>query len=82
MRFRGGAYLHAVLARDTGYRVGFPVAGRWTEALNTDSEFYGGANRGNTGAIETEPVPAGNEAQSALLTLPPLSAIYFVEERS
>ncbi|MBO1900953.1 1,4-alpha-glucan branching protein GlgB [Leucobacter weissii] len=66
----------------TGYRVGFPVPGRWTEALNTDSEAYGGGNRGNTGAIETEEVPAGDEAQSAMLTLPPLSAIYFVEERS
>jgi len=66
----------------TGFRVPFPVPGRWIEALNTDSEAYGGANRGNTGAIETEAVPAGREAQSALLTLPPLSAIYFVEERS
>ncbi|MGP9725182.1 1,4-alpha-glucan branching protein GlgB [Corynebacterium sp. AOP40-9SA-29] len=64
----------------TGYRVGFPVRGRWVEALNTDSAFYGGANRGNTGAIETEDVPSGDQAQSALLTLPPLSAIYFVEE--
>ncbi|WP_241732809.1 1,4-alpha-glucan branching protein GlgB [Aeromicrobium phoceense] len=66
----------------TGFRIGFPVAGRWTEALNTDSRFYGGADRGNGGAIETEPVPAQNEAQSAMLTLPPLSAVYFVEERS
>ncbi|MFJ2620781.1 1,4-alpha-glucan branching protein GlgB [Glutamicibacter sp. NPDC087344] len=66
----------------TGFRIGFPVAGRWIEALNTDSENYHGANRGHGGAIETETVPAGGEAQSALLTLPPLSAIYFVEERS
>lgn len=66
----------------TGFRIGFPVAGRWVEALNTDSESYHGANRGHGGAIETEAVPAGGEAQSALLTLPPLSAIYFVEERS
>ncbi len=66
----------------TGFRIGFPIEGRWIEALNTDSELYGGGNRGNTGAIETEPVPAQNEAQSALLTLPPLSAVYFVEERS
>ena len=64
----------------TGYRVGFPMAGRWREVLNTDAAAYGGANRGNTGAIETEPVRAGAEAQSALLTLPPLSAIYFVQE--
>ncbi len=66
----------------TGFRIGFPVAGRWLEALNTDSERYHGANRGHGGAIETEAVPSGGEAQSALLTLPPLSAIYFVEERS
>ncbi|MET1133880.1 MAG: 1,4-alpha-glucan branching protein GlgB [Aeromicrobium sp.] len=66
----------------TGFRIGFPVAGRWIEALNTDSHFYGGADRGNNGAIETEPVPAQSEAQSAMLTLPPLSAVYFVEERS
>ncbi|MFT4085721.1 MAG: 1,4-alpha-glucan branching protein GlgB [Gordonia sp. (in: high G+C Gram-positive bacteria)] len=64
----------------TGFRLGFPVAGRWIEALNTDSASYGGGNRGNTGAIETEPVPAQHEAHSALLTLPPLSAIYFVED--
>lgn len=66
----------------TGYRVGFPVAGRWREALNTDSSAYGGGDRGHDGAVETEPVPAANEGQSALLTLPPLSAIYFVEELS
>lgn len=64
----------------TGYRVPFPVPGTWTEALNTDSAFYGGGNRGNCGAVETEPVPCNTEAQSALLTLPPLSALYFVED--
>ena len=60
-----------------GYRIGFPVAGRWREALNTDSAAYSGGDRGHGGAIETEPVPAGDEAQSALLTLPPLSADLF-----
>ncbi|MGO3089619.1 MAG: 1,4-alpha-glucan branching protein GlgB [Galactobacter sp.] len=65
-----------------GYRVPFPVPGRWIEALNTDSSLYGGADRGNAGAIETEPVPACTEAQSALLNLPPLSATYFVEDQS
>lgn len=66
----------------TNYRIAFPVPGRWHEALNTDSSHYGGANRGNCGAIDTEPVPCGTEAQSALLTLPPLSAIYFVEDQT
>lgn len=64
-----------------GYRVPFPVPGAWTEALNTDSAYYAGGNRGNTGRIETEAVPSGTEAQSALLTLPPLTTLYFVEER-
>ncbi|MDK7748784.1 1,4-alpha-glucan branching protein GlgB [Brevibacterium sp. UMB10442] len=66
----------------SNYRIAFPVPGRWHEALNTDSSHYGGANRGNCGAIDTEPVPCGTEAQSALLTLPPLTAIYFVEDQS
>lgn len=61
-----------------GYRV--PLPGRWLEALNTDSAHYHGGNRGHAGAIETEPVPMGTEAQSALLKLPPLSVIYFVED--
>lgn len=65
----------------SGYRVPFPVPGAWTEALNTDSVYYAGGNRGNTGRIKTEAVPSGTEAQSALLTLPPLSTLYFVEER-
>lgn len=66
----------------TGFRLGFPVPGRWIEALNTDSALYGGGDRGNNGAARTEPIPAQQEAQSALLTLPPLSALYFVEDRS
>ncbi len=62
-----------------GYRVGFPAEGSWREALNTDAEIYGGANRGNMGGIGTEPVPWHGQAQSALLTLPPLSALVFLE---
>ena len=30
-----------------GYRLGLPFGGRWKEALNTDSEHYGGTNVGN-----------------------------------
>lgn len=65
-----------------GFRVPFPLAGRWLEVLNTDSAHYHGGNRGHGGAIETEPVPMGNEAQSALVKLPPFSVIYFAEEQS
>ena len=34
------------LPRET-YRVGLPRAGAWREALNTDSELYGGSNVGS-----------------------------------
>lgn len=58
-------------------RVGFPGAGRWDEVLNSDAGRYGGQNRGNLGGISTEDVPWQGMEDSALVTLPPLSAIYF-----
>ncbi|WP_172295560.1 1,4-alpha-glucan branching protein GlgB [Pseudoruegeria sp. HB172150] len=63
----------------TGFRIGFPASGHWDEALNTDSAAYGGGNSGNFGGIETEAVPWHGQAQSAMLTLPPLSAIIFLQ---
>jgi len=64
----------------SGYRLPFPAAGTWAEALNTDSSFYGGGDVGNCGAVTTDAVPCGGERHSALVTLPPLSAIFFVEK--
>ncbi len=63
-----------------GYRVGLPRTGRWREALNTDSTYFGGADIGNGGAIETEPVPWHGQGYSALLTLPPLAVLWLVPE--
>ncbi|MDF0601352.1 1,4-alpha-glucan branching protein GlgB [Psychromarinibacter sp. C21-152] len=65
----------------SGFRVGFPAGGYWREALNTDAEVYGGGNVGNFGGIVTEAVPWHGQAQSAMVTLPPLSAIVFVESQ-
>jgi 1,4-alpha-glucan branching enzyme len=59
------------------YRLGLPGPGHWDEILNTDAALYGGGNRGNLGGIEAEPTPWHGQAQSALVTLPPLSALYF-----
>ncbi len=59
------------------YRLGLPAAGRWEEMLNTDSAVYGGGNRGNMGGVTTESVEWHGQAQSALVTLPPLSALWF-----
>jgi len=60
------------------YRVGLPRAGAWREALNTDSEIYGGANVGNFGKIEADALPWGGQPFSAALTLPPLGALWLV----
>jgi 1,4-alpha-glucan branching enzyme len=61
-----------------GYRVGVPVPGYWREALNSDSDAYGGANVGNCGGLDTEPVPSHGQMQSLSLTLPPLGVVFLV----
>ena len=58
-------------------RMGLPVAGHWDEILNSDAAIYGGGNRGNLGGVDSEAVTWHGQAQSALVTLPPLSAVYF-----
>ncbi|MCX9156703.1 1,4-alpha-glucan branching protein GlgB [Niveibacterium sp. 24ML] len=59
-----------------GYRIGVPCAGSYREAINSDSEHYGGSNLGNgVGLIESEPVPWAGHEQSILVTLPPLATI-------
>ncbi|MDE3080424.1 MAG: 1,4-alpha-glucan branching protein GlgB [Paracoccaceae bacterium] len=63
-----------------GYRLGFPAPGHWHEAFNSDSEFYGGGNRGNLGGVETEAKGWHGQMQSAAVTLPPLSAVIFTQE--
>jgi 1,4-alpha-glucan branching enzyme len=64
----------------TGYRLGLPRACRWKEALNTDSTYYGGSDLGNMGALEPEPIPWHSQPVSALVTLPPLAAVWFIPE--
>jgi 1,4-alpha-glucan branching enzyme len=58
------------------YRLGLPEAGKWREILNSDAAVYGGGNRGNLGGVSTEKTPWQGQPQSALVTLPPLSAVY------
>jgi 1,4-alpha-glucan branching enzyme len=59
------------------YRLGFPAAGRWSEAMNTDAGAYGGGNRGNAGGIVTEPAGWHGQEQSAEVVLPALSVVMF-----
>ena len=62
---------------ERSYRLGLPAGGHWAEVLNTDAAGYGGGNRGNMGGVTAEATPWHGQAQSALVTLPPLSAVYF-----
>jgi 1,4-alpha-glucan branching enzyme len=62
------------------YRVGMPGPGRWREALNTDSTYYGGSDVGNLGGVEADGVPWHDQPYSAELTLPPLGVVWLVPE--
>jgi 1,4-alpha-glucan branching enzyme len=59
------------------YRLGLPAGGHWDEALNTDAAAYGGGNRGNMGGVTAEATGWHNQAQSAMVVLPPLSVVVF-----
>jgi len=66
----------------TGYRLGLPAAGAWTEVLNTDAELYGGSGVGNLGVVTAQAAPdlearaPGGSAAYAVLTLPPLATVW------
>ena len=59
------------------YRVGLPIAGRWTEIVNTDAGRYGGSNLGNMGSVTAKPDGSHGLPASADLVLPPLATLYF-----
>jgi 1,4-alpha-glucan branching enzyme len=59
-----------------GQRIGLPRPGHWRELLNTDALDYGGSGVGNGGAVSSEPVPWQGCDQSAVVSLPPLGAVW------
>ncbi|MCW8193904.1 1,4-alpha-glucan branching protein GlgB [Proteobacteria bacterium 005FR1] len=60
------------------YQVGVPRLGIWREALNSDSEYYGGSNVGNGPEVVSVPEPRHGQSFSVSLSLPPLSTIILV----
>ncbi len=59
------------------YRIGVPAGGVWKEALNSDSEQYGGSGVcNNCEGVEAEPMPRHGRDLSISITLPPLAIIY------
>lgn len=61
----------------TGYRIGLPGPGYWREILNSDAELYAGSNVGNSGGLHAEYQPYNGQPYSALITLPPMAAVFF-----
>jgi 1,4-alpha-glucan branching enzyme len=64
------------------YRVGVPRPGFYREILNTDSNYYGGSDVGNSGGVQAEPIPWNDRPYSLNLRLPPLAAMYFKPQGS
>jgi 1,4-alpha-glucan branching enzyme len=58
-----------------GYRIGVPVAGRWTTLLNGDDQQFGGGGIGSAVA-ETEAVAAHGHDVSLLIDVPPLAVCF------
>ncbi len=59
------------------YRLGVPKKGLYKEVFNSDSEYYGGSNIGNAGAIEADELPWMDQPYSINITLPPLAGVLF-----
>jgi len=59
----------------SAFRIGLPQAGVYREVFNSDSQYYGGGNIGNAGAIQAEPTPWMGQGYSAEVELPPLACI-------
>jgi len=64
------------------YRLGLPLAGRWTELLNTDASAYGGSGVGNLGVVQASAAgplesgaPGGSPAYADLV-VPPLATLW------
>jgi 1,4-alpha-glucan branching enzyme len=63
-----------------GYLLGLPQAGPWREALNSDSEAYGGSGVGNLGRVVAQEVSVHAQPASVRVRLPALGAIFLVPE--
>ena len=57
------------------YKIGVPIAGFYSEVLNTDSSFYGGSGIGNAGGLYSQAGPCHGQSQHVSLTLPPLGML-------
>jgi 1,4-alpha-glucan branching enzyme len=59
------------------YTIGVPEAGYYAEVLNTDSEYFGGSNMGNSGGVMSIDKPSHGRPSRISVTLPPLAVVAF-----
>ncbi len=64
------------------YRIGVPEECFYREILNSDSADYWGGNVGNSGGVNSEPVPWHGRPCSIKIVLPPLAVLYFKPVRN
>ncbi len=64
------------------YRIGVPEECFYREILNSDSADYWGGNVGNSGGVNSEPVPWHGKPCSIKIVLPPLAVLYFKPVRN
>ncbi len=62
------------------YKIGLPRAGKWREALNSDSEVYGGSGTGNMGVVHANDEPSHGQPASATIVVPPLGALLLIPD--
>jgi 1,4-alpha-glucan branching enzyme len=67
-------------AEHSGYRLGLPRPGRWREVLNTDATVYHGTGIGNLGGVDATADAWHGRPASAVLALPPMSALWLEPE--
>ncbi|MEW5757392.1 MAG: 1,4-alpha-glucan branching protein GlgB [Pseudomonadota bacterium] len=74
----GGLYivlLNCTPVPRRAYRIGVPRPGRYREVINSDSNYYGGSNIGNSGDIPSEDLPWMNRPHSIQVIVPPLAGL-------
>ncbi len=58
------------------YEIGVPLAGDWTEILNSDNVKYGGSGQGNPNPLTASGGGRHGRPYSLTLTIPPLAVIF------
>ncbi len=63
------------------YRIGVPEQGFWQEIFNSDAQYYGGANVGNCGGAQAQPIGWHGRPYSVSLTIPPLGVVFLKQSQ-